>query len=36
MSVSKWNWTERCDHRPCPGGCDNCSYADDEEEEDDA
>lgn len=26
MSCSKWRWTEECDHRPCPGDCDNCGY----------
>ena len=32
MSVSKWNWSEVCDSRPCPGDCDNCTYEDEDEE----
>ena len=34
MSCSLWRWTEECDHRPCPGDCDECSYPDTEEGED--
>lgn len=37
MSCSLWRWTEICDHRPCPGDCDECGYpedyTDDEEQE---
>ena len=28
MSVSKWNWKEICDTRPCSGDCDLCGYED--------
>lgn len=31
MSCSLWRWTEICDHRPCPGDCDECGYPDEEE-----
>ena len=32
MSVSKWAYTpEKCDNNPCPGDCDFCSKAIDEE-----
>lgn len=24
MSVSLWNWTEKCDGKFCCGDCDNC------------
>lgn len=24
MSVSLWNWSERCEGKPCPGDCDKC------------
>ena len=34
MSVSLWAYTESCDGKPCPGDCDNCGRAEDEEEED--
>lgn len=26
MSVSKYNWTEECNERNCPGDCDLCGY----------
>lgn len=32
MSVSLWAYTESCEGRPCPGDCDNCGRAEDEEE----
>lgn len=32
MSCSLWRWTEECDHRPCCGDCDYCSYGEDEED----
>ena len=27
MSVSKWRWTEDCDHGICIGDCDKCDKA---------
>ena len=27
MSVSKWRWTEDCDHGICVGECDKCDKA---------
>lgn len=35
MSVSKWRWTEDCDHGICIGDCDKCDKAVFEEGEDD-
>ena len=37
MSVSKWNYSERCDGMPCIGDCDECKVWQDfcEEEEED-
>ena len=32
MSVSKWAWREECDKDYCPGDCDNCPKADEEDE----
>lgn len=33
MSVSKWAYEpEKCDYDFCPGDCDNCHKAEDEEE----
>lgn len=26
MSVSKWQYTEQCEGRPCPGDCDCCDF----------
>jgi len=35
MSVSKWAYTpEKCDGDYCPGDCDNCSKANEDESED--
>lgn len=34
MSVSKWRWTEDCDHGICVGDCDKCDKAVFEEGED--
>lgn len=33
MSCSLWRWTEICDHRPCPGDCDQCGYEEEDDEE---
>jgi len=33
MSVSLWNWTEKCDHRLCVGDCDLCIYGEDEDDD---
>lgn len=34
MSVSKWAYTpEKCDGDYCPGDCDNCSKANEDESE---
>lgn len=35
MSVSKWAYTpEKCDGDYCPGDCDNCNKANEDESED--
>lgn len=33
MSVSKWAWRESCDGDYCPGDCDYCRKAEEDEEE---
>ena len=35
MSVSKWAWREECNKDYCPGDCDNCPKADEEDESED-
>lgn len=34
MSASKWAYSpEKCDGRPCPGDCDGCPKAEENEDE---
>ena len=35
MSCSLYRWTEECDGQECPGDCDLCPKADEQEEGDD-